>query len=177
MATLGALIGLLVVLGVVVAVVAGPSLVSGWLKSLNPFAETSIDRTGRSVLHSLTNLSEYHAASAHYETVVDIDKDTKRLPDWVRGERLLYVGKGDVDAVVDFSELDERRVVLSEDGKSVTIRLPAPTAGKPTLDLATSYVAEHDEGLLNRFKGSDLEREAQLRAVQQMSATAPPRTC
>ena len=160
------------VVAIVAVLVAAVGMLAGWRPSLNPFGEDTTDRTGRSVLHSLTNLSEYHAASAHYETVVDIDKDTKRLPDWVKGERLLYVGKGDVDAVVDFSELDERRVVLSEDGKSVTIRLPAPTAGKPTLDLATSYVAEHDEGLLNRFKGSDLEREAQLRAVTQMSATA-----
>jgi hypothetical protein len=157
---------------IVAVLVAAVGMLAGWRPSLDPFGEDTTDRTGRSVLHSLTNLSEYHAASAHFETVVDIDKDTKRLPDWVKGERLLYVGKGDVDAVVDFSELDERRVVLSEDGKSATIRLPAPTAGKPTLDLATSYVADHDEGLLNRFKGSDLEREAQLKAVTQMSATA-----
>lgn len=160
------------VVAIVAVLVVAVGMLAGWRPSLNPFGEDTTDRTGRSVLHSLTNLSEYHAASAHYETVVDIDKDTKRLPDWVKGERLLYVGKGDVDAVVDFSELDERRVVLSEDGKSVTIRLPAPIAGTPTLDLATSYVAEHDEGLLNRFKGSDLEREAQLKAVTQMSATA-----
>ena len=172
MATLGALIGLLVVLGVVVAVVAGPSLVSGWLKSLNPFSVTSVDRTGQSVLHSLSNLSEYHAASAHYETVVDLAKDTENLPDWVSGERVLYVGKGDVDAIVDFRELDERRIVISEDGTSVTIKLPAPTSDKPALDLKNSYVANHDEGLINRFSGSQLEREAQLKAVEQMTTTA-----
>ena len=124
------------------------------------------------MLKSLTDLSEYHAASAHYETVVDIEKDTRYLPDLVSGERVLYVGKGDVDAVVDFGELDERRVVLSEDGKSVTIRLPAPTADQPVLDLENSYVANHDEGLINRFKGSELEREAQLKAVEQMTTAA-----
>ena len=124
------------------------------------------------MLKSLTDLSEYHAASGHYETVVDIDRGSKNLPDWVKGERLLYVGKGDVDAFVDFGELDERRVLVSEAPDSVTIRLPAPTIGQPVLDLQTSYVVDYDKGLINRFKGSTLEREAQLRAIAQMTTQA-----
>jgi hypothetical protein len=62
--------------------------------------------------------------------------------------------------------------VLSEDGQSVTISLPAPTADKPVLDLENSYVASHDEGLINRFSGSELERDAQLKAVEQMTTAA-----
>lgn len=170
--TFGELVRWVLLLALVTCVIAGASLLAGWRPSLNPFSEETIDRTGPSVLKSLTDLSEYHAASAHYETVVDLEEDTSYLPDWVSGERVLYVGKGDVDAVVDFGELDERRVVLAEDGASVTIRLPAPTAGQPVLDLEHSYVADHDEGLVDRFSGSELEREAQLRAVEQMTAAA-----
>ena len=170
--TFGELVRWVLLLALVTCVIAGASLLAGWRPSLNPFGEETIDRTGPSVLKSLTDLSEYHAASAHYETVVDLEEDTSYLPDWVSGERVLYVGKGDVDAVVDFGELDERRVVLAEDGASVTIRLPAPTAGQPVLDLEHSYVADHDEGLVDRFSGSELEREAQLRAVEQMTAAA-----
>ena len=146
--------------------------VGDFLSSLDPFEEKTVDRTGPSVLKSLTDLSEYHAASAHYETVVDLEIDSEHLPDLISGERVLYVGKGDVDAIVDFGELDERRVVLSENGKSVTIRLPAPTVDEPILDLENSYVANHDEGLINRFTGSELEQEAQLKAVEQMSTAA-----
>lgn len=73
--TFSGLIGLLVLVVVAVAVLAGPGMVVGWVKSLNPFSEETIDRTGPSVLKSLTDLSEYHAASAHYETVVDIEND------------------------------------------------------------------------------------------------------
>jgi len=170
----------LLLVAVLVALAIGSAQVPGALgdkvgdlmSSLNPFEEKTVDRTGPSVLKSLTDLSEYHAASAHYETVVDLEIDNENLPDWISGERVLYVGKGDVDAVVDFGELDERRVVLSEDGTSVTIRLPAPTADPPVLDLKNSYVANHDEGLINRFSGSELEREAQLKAVEQMTTAA-----
>lgn len=162
-----------VALAVLVAMVVGVmSLLLWWRPSLNPFADDTIDRTGPSVLVSLTDLSEFHPASAYLETVVDLRKDTNRLPDFISGERVLYVGKGDVDAVVDFGELDERRVMVSEDGTSVTIRLPAPIVGRPVLDLENSYIADRDAGIVNRFQGSDLEREAQLKAVAQMSAAA-----
>lgn len=158
---------------VIVALVAGAvGMLAGWRPSLNPFGDKTTARSGSPVLRSLTDISEYHAVTGHYETVVDLDRDTSRLPDWVSGERVLYVGKGDVDAVVDFGELDKSRVVVSEDAKSVTIKLPAPTAGKPALDLQTSYVVSHEKGIVNRFKGSDLEREAQLKAISQMTTAA-----
>ena len=161
-------VGAVVIVALLVGVVG---MIAGWRPS-NPFGERNVDRTGPSVLHSLTNLSEYHAASAYYETVVDLEAEASRLPDWLKGERVLYVGKGDVDAVVDFGQLDEGSVKVSEDRTSVTVRLPAPTIDKPQLDLATSYVVEHDQGIVNRFKGSDVERRAQLKAVDQMTAAA-----
>lgn len=49
-------------------------------------------------------------------------------------------------------------------------RLPEPTVDKLVLDLEGSYVADRDEGFINKFQGSDLERDAQLKAVEQMTA-------
>lgn len=162
----------LLTLLVALLAIAGTVGLLTWRPSLNPFQEETVDRTGPPVLQSLTDLSEFHAASGHYETVVDIEKDTQYLPSWVSGERVLYVGKGDVDGVVDFSNLDERHITVSEDGTTVSVELPAPTVSKPVLDLENSYVVNHDQGIANRFKGSDLEREAQLRAVEQMALAA-----
>ncbi|GAA5165810.1 DUF4230 domain-containing protein [Ornithinimicrobium tianjinense] len=170
-------VGCFTVLVLVPVLVVGTYLAAavaftGWPPNLNPFAEETVDRTGASVLKSLTEISEYHAATGHYETVVDVEKDVRFVPGWLNGERVLYVGKGDVDAVVDFSELDERRVELSEDGTTVTVTLPQPTVDEPTLDVADSYIAHRDEGLVNRFQGSEVEREAQLRAIEQMTSAA-----
>lgn len=161
-----------VVSGLLVGVlVAG----AGWfmLRAVgNPFATETTDRTGPAVLKSLTEISNFHAASGYYETVVDIEKDTKFVPGWISGERVLYVGKGTVDGVVDFSSLAEGDVTVSDDGTMAAITLPAPTIGKPALDLETSYVVSLDQGIINRFQGSELEREAQLKAVEQMEAAA-----
>ena len=178
--TFGGLIKLVLFVAVLAVLAVGAARIPGavgdkvgdFLSALNPFEEKTVDRTGPSVLQSLTELSEFRAASAYYETVVDLKDDTNNLPDWISGERVLYVGKGDVDAFVDFGELDERRVDLSEDGTSVTVKLPAPTVDEPALDLETSYVADRDEGFINKFKGSDLEREAQLKAIEQMTTAA-----
>jgi hypothetical protein len=141
-------------------------------KGSGPFTETTTDRTGPSVLESLTEISEFHAASGYYETVVDIERDTRFVPGWISGERVLYVGKGTVHGVVDFSDLDEDSVTVSEDGTMAAITLPRPTVGSPVLDLENSYVVTHNQGIITRFQGSELERQAQLRAVEQMEAAA-----
>ena len=170
---------LVLVLAVLVALVVAVPLVPGFvgdrirdsLSAMNPFKDETIDNTGPSVLMSLTAISEFHAASGYYETVVDVETDSF-LPSFIKGESVTYVGKGTVDATVDFGALDERQVTVSPDRTSVTVRLPAPTLDKPVLDLETSYVADSDEGLVSKFGGSDLERDAQLRAVEQMATAA-----
>ena len=46
------------------------------------------------------------------------------------------------------------------------------SVGDPVLDLEESYVVSVDRGITNRFRGSDLEQEAQRVAVAQMSEAA-----
>ncbi len=144
----------------------------GLFKRLNPFETETVDRTGPSVLKQLEDLQEFHAARGYFETVVDLEKDTKNLPGWISGERIVYIGKGEVDVLVDFSQLDEEHVKVSEDRSTVSISLPEPTLDKPSLDVETSYVVEHDRGIADQFKGSELEAEAQRKAMEQMTTAA-----
>lgn len=166
------ILGVVVVVPVLALTLIGAAGVLGYRPSWLPFTQETTDRTGPSVLQSLAEISEFHAASGYYETVVDIEKDTRFVPGWISGERVLYVGKGTVDGVVDFSNVGEDSVSVSDDGTMAAITLPAPTVGAPVLDLETSYVVSHDQGIVNRFQGSELEREAQLKAVEQMQAAA-----
>ena len=73
---------------------------------------------------------------------------------------------------MDFSGIHEQDVEVSEDRRTIDISLPAPTLDEPTLDLETSYVVDHDRGITDRFTGSDIETEAQQKAVDQMRAAA-----
>jgi len=169
------LVALLVVLAVAASAI---SFVAGWRPSFlhNPFKKQTIDRSEPAVVRSLETINDYHAASAHLEVVVDVQTTTKYIPSWLSGEQVLFVGVGTVDSVVSFKGLDASRVTVSPDGKSVTIKLPTPTLGKPALDLQKSYVVARQRGALTRvgnlFGGQSKDQGLYIKATQQMSAAA-----
>jgi hypothetical protein len=134
----------LVALGIVALIAA--------VGSLNPFHEDTKDRSGPALLKSLEDLSEYRAASANLEIVVDVEQDNKLLPAFIRGERTLFVAAGSVDAAVDFSGLGKGAVKVSDDRKAVSITLPAATLTEARLDPSRSRVYDRDRGLFNRVE-------------------------
>ena len=143
------LAGALVVLAMVVV---GAGKFGDLLPSLpNPFSSKTVDRSQPALLESLEDLSRYQAASGNFQVIVDTEEDAKFLPAIIRGERTLFVAAGTVDAAVDFSALDERSIRVSEDGKSVSIALPAPQLGEPRIDPEESRVVSRQRGLLDRL--------------------------
>src|SRR5947209_20567702 len=122
-------VGTLIVGGLVVmAVLAGVGKLGGFLPSLsNPFGTRTVDRTQPALLQSLADLSRYQAATANFQVIVDTEKDGKYLPAMIKGERTVFVAAGSVDASIDFSKLDERSIQVSDDLRSATIVIPAPT--------------------------------------------------
>jgi hypothetical protein len=141
--------GAILLVGVILLLLFG----RGWLPDLipslpNPFAEKTVDRSGPAVLKAIEDLSEYRAASGHFESIVDLEKDTK-LPASILGERTLFLAVGDVDAVVDFNAVDDSAVRVSNDRRSATITLPPPRFSEARLDVDRSRVVDHDSGILN----------------------------
>jgi uncharacterized protein DUF4230 len=140
----------LVAAGLIALLAALPSL----LPSLNPFRSETKDRSGPVLLKSLENLSQYRAASANLQVVVDVEQDVKLLPSFIKGERTLFVAAGTVDAAVDFSGLSKQSGALkvSKDRKAVSITLPAATLTEARLDPKRSRVYDRDRGLFNRVE-------------------------
>lgn len=123
-------------------------LVPNWL---NPFGVQTKDRTGPAVLKSIRDLSRYEAATGDFQVVVDLEKDAKFLPSAVRGNRTLFIGRGSVDAFVDFSKIANGAVTVNEDRTVATIRLPRSQLEPANLDPKKSYVFATQRGLLDRF--------------------------
>jgi hypothetical protein len=137
---------------VLFALFLGAGKLGNFLPSLpNPFSTETVDRTQPALLQSLADLSEYHAATGNFQVIVDTEKDTKFVPSFIRGERTVYVAGGSVDAVVDFSQLDERSIQVSPDRTSVSIVLPAPQVAEPAVDVDQSRVVSRDRGVLDRI--------------------------
>lgn len=145
---------------------------------LNPFGSETKDRSNPALLQSLQKLNEYRAARANLEQVVDIERDTKLVPSFVKGERIVLVAAGEVDARVDFRRLGPRALDVSADRKAVVITLPAPERAPARLDLARTRVLDHERGVLDRAGellgdgGVDSERQMLLVAQRKLDAAA-----
>ena len=157
----------LIALGIVVL---SGILFVGWVQDLipgfgNPFGTETVDRSGPAVLKSIENLRDFRAASGHFEVIVDVEHDARFVPAKIKGERVLFVAVGSVDAGVDFTGLEEGAVDVSKDGHRVTLELPPATFRNPELDLERSYVYNRDRGAIDRIQslfGDDTGIEQEL---------------
>jgi Protein of unknown function (DUF4230) len=143
------------VIGVLLAAVALVLGVLGLvtvLPNLNPFQTEETDRSQPVLLQAVRDLSQYHAAVGEFQVVVDLEKDAKFLPDFLIGERALFVAAGTVNAYVDFAGLKGDALTVSQDQKSVEVRLPKPRLDKPNLDQKRSYLVAEERGIWNKFK-------------------------
>ena len=141
---------------VAAAAVAIPAL---WGR-LNPFGEDTKDRSQPVLIKSLEDLSDYHAATANMQVVVDVEQDARLLPSFIKGERTLFVAAGTVDAAVDFSGLskDPSAVKVSGDRRAVTLTLPPPRLLPPRLDPDRTRVYDRDRGVLDRLEDALSDR-------------------
>jgi len=111
------------------------------------FGEKTQDRSGPALLKSIQDMSRYEAASGNFQVVVDLEKDTKFLPDAVRGSRVLYVGAGTVGAYVDLGRTGKGAVTVNKGRTAATLRLPHAVLAKPAIDPDRSYAVSKQRGL------------------------------
>ena len=106
--------------------------------------------------------------------IVDVEQDTRFVPDAIKGERVLFVAIGSVDAGVNFAGLDESAVDVSNDRRSVSIELPPATFHEPELDLERSYVYDRDRGAIDRIQsllGDDTGSDPELYTLAEEKLT------
>ena len=143
--------GTLVVGGILVAVLL---FVQGMVSfKLNPFKTEHKDHSPPPILTELREMSDFHAAQAEFEVVIDDEQDVRYIPQVLAGERVQFVAVGTVDAVVDLSTLPADAITTTRTTNSVIVTLPAPTIGDPVIDHEQSHVMNRDRGLFNRIGG------------------------
>jgi hypothetical protein len=133
------------------------------------FGTETHDRSGPALLKSIQDMSRYDAASGNFQVVVDLEKDSKYLPDAIRGTRTLYVGAGTVDAYVDLGKVGDHDVTVDDDRTSATLRLPHAQLGKAALDVDHSYAVSKQRGLLDRLGDLFSDNPDSEHAVQELA--------
>ncbi|MGO4591559.1 DUF4230 domain-containing protein [Paenarthrobacter sp. 2TAF44] len=140
---------LVVLIGVLVVAFAVVGVLN--MTGFSPFQSQRNDRSQPSLLKSIKDISQYHAAVGNFETVLDIEDNVAGIPALIAGRRTLFVAAGTVNAYVDLSGFSDNDLTLAADGKSVTVRLPEPVLDKPNLDHDRSYVFSQDRGVVDRI--------------------------
>lgn len=168
-----------IVVGGVVAVVVFvlASMVDPWDLLPNPFERERVDRSGPALLEQLEDLSEYHAATAHFQELIDIEENVRFVPSFIGGERVSFLAFGSVDAIVDFTSLDRDAIEVSEDRKTVRVTLPPARIDTVKVDPEQSRILDRDRGVLDRIGGAfsdnpTSERDLYLEAEKKMRRAA-----
>jgi hypothetical protein len=117
----------------------------------NPFEKNEIDRSQPALLERLNDISEYRAATAELQVLIDVEDDVRFLPSLIAGQRVTFLAGGTVDAAVDFSDLGEGAVEV--DGVSVRITLPSAGIVDVDVEPDRSYVVNRERGILDRIGG------------------------
>ena len=118
----------------------------------DPPATQTVDRSPAALLLAMRDIADFHAASGTYQVLVDVEHDSPYLPPMISGERSTLFATGSVDARVDFSGLGPGAITMSDDRRTATITLPAPTLTPATLDPAQTRIVGRERGLVQRVE-------------------------
>jgi hypothetical protein len=140
------------------------------LSNLVPLRETVVVRADApTVVRQVQGLSKLETSRYTMEKILDAERSRRFVPEWLAGEKLVFVAHGEVVAGLDLSKLGEGDVQVS--GDAVTLRLPEPEILYSRLDNEKSYVYNRDTGILSR-QDKDLESKVRATAEEQLRASA-----
>jgi hypothetical protein len=147
----------------------GLGKVAETVRGFDPFRlDRKVSATGPVVLQQVQKLQRLETCRYNGEVIVEGDRKGM-LPVWLRGDRMLFVGRGEVVAGVDLARLRPEDVQVQ--GEVVGLRLPRPEILHSGLDTRASQVHERQTGI---FGGGDpqLETEVRVEAEDRIRAAA-----
>lgn len=142
--------GLIMIVLAVIGVFVVVGALRGVLPDGLPFTSTTVERSQPVLVQSLEDIGEFRAASANLQVIVDLERDTRFVPSFVKGRRVTMVVPGEVDAGVDFTDLAPDTITTDDDRTRATVRLPAPRLFPARIDPDGVEVAGQSRGLIDR---------------------------
>jgi len=130
---------------------------------------TSIDISSPAVVEKIRQLSRLETVVYSLDKIVEGDRQSPYLPDFLVGDKLLLVAHGEVIAGVDLGQLKPGDVSVR--GDAVQVRLPAPQVLSTRIDNNRTRVYSRTTGLLVPAD-PNLESQVRLVAEQQIAQAA-----
>jgi hypothetical protein len=130
---------------------------------------TRIDTSSPAVVDKIRQLSRLETVNYSIDKIVEGNREYSYLPNFLAGDKLLLVARGEVIAGVDLSQLKASNV--SVHGDAVEVRLPDPQILSTRIDNEQTRVYSRITGLLVAAD-PNLESEVRLAAEQQFTQSA-----
>lgn len=123
------------------------------------------------VVQRVQQLNRLETTSYTVEKVIEAGIQGNPFEDILFGDRLLLIAHGRVEAGLDLSKLSPEDVIVSDDGMSVTLRLPPVEIFSTSLDNDRTRVYDRQQGLLAPAN-KDLETQARQAAESEILKAA-----
>jgi hypothetical protein len=122
-------------------------------------------------VQEIRQISRLETTTYTIERVIEARQSDPGWPDWLRGDRLLLIANGTIIAGVDMEQLEPSGVVVGQDGKSLTLRLPPVQIfnRNSILNNAKTRVYDRQQGILappNESLESEARRQAEGQLLQ-----------
>jgi hypothetical protein len=127
------------------------------------------DVSSPTVVEKIRQLSRLETVEYSLDKIVEGNRQSAYLPDFLAGEKLLLVAHGEVIAGIDLGQLKAGDVVVN--GDTVHVRLPAAQILTTRIDNGRTRVYSRTTGLLVP-SDPNLESEVRLTAEQQIAQAA-----
>lgn len=129
---------------------------------------TRVAPSGPVVLERVQRLNRLESCRYNGQVIIRADS-SGALPVWLVGDRILFIGRGEVVGGVDLSKLRAEDVQVQEN--RVSLRLPTAEILSTRLDNRSSEVYERQTGFLNK-PNRDLESQTRLEAENRLQEAA-----
>ncbi len=129
----------------------------------------AIDTSLPTVVNKIQRLQRLETVSYSLDKIVEGNRQSSILPDFLVGDKLLLVVHGEVIAGIDLGQLKTSDVAIR--GRGIQVHLPAPQIFVTSLDNAKTRVYSRTTGLLVP-EDPNLESEVRATAQQQIQQAA-----
>ena len=129
----------------------------------------TIDTSLPTVVNKIQRLQRLETVSYSLDKIVEGERQSPVLPDFLVGDKLLLVVQGSVVAGIDLSQLKTSDVHI--DGRSIQVHLPASQIFVTSLDNTKTRVYSRTTGLLVP-EDPNLESEVRAKAQEQIQLAA-----
>jgi hypothetical protein len=145
--------------------------VTWWVSSSRSSRVVRIDASRPSVIAQIQKLQRLETVVFGMDKIVVGERESKYLPKFLAGDRLLLIVFGEVTAGIDLSRVQASDVDVDPEGPAIRLKIPAPEIFSTRLDNERTRVYSRETGLFSRVD-PDLETDVRREAERQVRQAA-----